>query len=990
MTKREIEYYFGVKDPSEIPEYEVRAPHQTEANGRAVSRFRRRRSTGHPDVLHYKLHAFGSKLQLRLKRNLNLMSPNFVIERHHGGGIVTTEPAPRNKYYLGKVLSDPDSLVALRSDKGLSGMIRTSSDLFFVHPLPTHLAKRVRRSADYAPHLIYRLSPGKADARGCETKISGDDRLKRSTHERKSRDASSSTVSYKYLEGALIVPKSYEEKYRSEKFPTILLVIANMVASMYQDPSIGDIKVYYVLTKIIVLNSTEEEAGFSARDSNKQKLTKMLRWARPSIQLPDNDTQHFDVFSYVSNKIPVGGLAPPRSMCKSGSNGNVQADLGLQTALHIAHEIGHNFGLAHDSKVGCNSNAFIMAASLPGGIYAATWSNCSRVYLQEFLKNDARSWCLKDPPTLTPLPALLPQDQGRLPGEIFNGNDQCEMQYGNGWRMSPYQKGVCGSLYCFKGVTQLSHVAPVADGSQCGVRSWCIGGKCEDNGRPRIHGKWSPWSDLYSSCTRNCSGGVQYRTRLCTNPAPSNGGSPCKGSNKEWRVCNPQACTNRNHTFREEQCFQKNKPASHYVKSRPCALWCKSGKTAAGYGAVKDGTRCTSGESPINLDVCIQGSCQPVGCDHVLNSDTVPDRCKKCGGDGDTCFVVSSNYSASHKLKGVEQADLIVRLPVGAYSVHFSMRKASNNYIGVQTDNGTHLVGGGRSSEVQTVNAANTRIQYTRRKGKFQDNLLIPGPTNAFLRVVYVYVKGENPGVDYNFIRPVKSSETPPKRIFEWVLTNWTGCSATCGKGIRTRSARCKRSDDKTPASNRACGIKPSTREDCNTKDCPSAWHVTSWTDCSRSCGRGVQTRDVRCLMKITANEYVAGTNCSANNKPNITNLLKYCNSIPCDSDWDTEDGFVRGQCGEPFEPDELKCYHRDQFGERARIPDIVCRYREKPIRLPCTTLPPPTTRIFTERETDITKKPTKKSQSIQAQSSMFVAFLIPVLQILLENFIFP
>ena len=28
---------------------------------------------------------------------------------------------------------------------------------------------------------------------------------------------------------------------------------------MYQDPSIGDIKVYYVVTKIIVLNSTVEQ-----------------------------------------------------------------------------------------------------------------------------------------------------------------------------------------------------------------------------------------------------------------------------------------------------------------------------------------------------------------------------------------------------------------------------------------------------------------------------------------------------------------------------------------------------------------------------------------------------------------------------------------------------------------------------------------------------------------------------------------------------------
>lgn len=56
----------------------------------------------------------------------------------------------------------------------------------------------------------------------------GDDRLNRSTHQRTTRDASSNTVSYKYLEAALIVPKSYEEKY-GNKFQTILLVIANMV-----------------------------------------------------------------------------------------------------------------------------------------------------------------------------------------------------------------------------------------------------------------------------------------------------------------------------------------------------------------------------------------------------------------------------------------------------------------------------------------------------------------------------------------------------------------------------------------------------------------------------------------------------------------------------------------------------------------------------------------------------------------------------------------
>lgn len=59
--------------------------------------------------------------------------------------------------------------------------------------------------------------------------FSGDDRSKRSTRERKIRDTTKDTDVYKYLEGALIVPKSYEEKYGKDKFATVLLVIANLV-----------------------------------------------------------------------------------------------------------------------------------------------------------------------------------------------------------------------------------------------------------------------------------------------------------------------------------------------------------------------------------------------------------------------------------------------------------------------------------------------------------------------------------------------------------------------------------------------------------------------------------------------------------------------------------------------------------------------------------------------------------------------------------------
>ena len=51
----------------------------------------------------------------------------------------------------------------------------------------------------------------------------------------------------------------------------------SQVASMYQDPSIGDIKVYYVVTKIIVLSSTEEEVRISLQWRREDIRTLLLR-----------------------------------------------------------------------------------------------------------------------------------------------------------------------------------------------------------------------------------------------------------------------------------------------------------------------------------------------------------------------------------------------------------------------------------------------------------------------------------------------------------------------------------------------------------------------------------------------------------------------------------------------------------------------------------------------------------------------------------------
>jgi len=54
-------------------------------------------------------------------------------------------------------------------------------------------------------------------------------------------------------------------------------------------------------------------------------------------------------------------------------------------------------------------------------------------------------------------------------------------------------------------------------------------------------GGWSDFSD-WSECTNPCNGGVQGRTKTCSNPAPANGGADCVGDDSETQDCNPDPC----------------------------------------------------------------------------------------------------------------------------------------------------------------------------------------------------------------------------------------------------------------------------------------------------------------------------------------------------------------------------------------------------------------------------------------------------------------
>lgn len=101
---------------------------------------------------------------------------------------------------------------------------------------------------------------------------------------------------------------------------------------------------------------------------------------------------------------------------------------------------------------------------------------------------------------------------------------------------------------------------PWADGTECAANHWCQRGKCVHRNRTalqKVDGGWGQWS-YFSACSRTCGGGIQFATRECNHPEPTNGGKYCIGNRIKYKSCNSENCQQYALDFREKQCADRN------------------------------------------------------------------------------------------------------------------------------------------------------------------------------------------------------------------------------------------------------------------------------------------------------------------------------------------------------------------------------------------------------------------------------------------------
>ncbi|XP_068158659.1 A disintegrin and metalloproteinase with thrombospondin motifs 7 isoform X2 [Drosophila tropicalis] len=911
--------------------------------------------------LHMHIPLSNGTLHLELTAHNYFLSPHLVVERHRRELRTRSHLSDKhlNCHFHGKVRGEPMANVAISTCGGLVGHIRTASNEYFIEPSKQHTEhpinghphvvfqrssvrpkhKRKDHHYHHLPHHYHHQGEGNCGTReprrSVETrlewqsrgkvKIQGGRQIRRHRqhhqHRQRQRHRQHLHTKFKYetqsqrSRRSISSPRHVETLIVADATMTAfhkdlnryLLTIMNMVSALYKDPSIGN-SIEIVVVRIIQLDEDETEQELNLTQNAQKNLDRFCNWQHKLNKANDMDPHHHDVAILITRKNICGnncktlGLANVGGMCKPRQSCSVNEDNGIMLSHTITHELGHNFGMFHDTaKIGCHPRVgpivHIMTPTFGADTLQVCWSNCSRKYITHFL-DQGLGECLDDSPT--------PLDEynytGELPGARYNAKGQCRMQFNLtndsdvGACSAPHE--FCSTLWCRVNGECVTNMRPTAPGTSCGRNKWCQNGKCVRREELQaINGGWGNWSE-WSECSRSCGGGVSTQQRECDSPVPANGGVFCIGERKRYKICRKRSCPSEEPSFRAQQCASYDnvtyqggtyKWLPFFDKNNPCRLFCSDVDDtiiANWGGTVLDGTPCTLGTN----NMCIDGICKKVGCDWIVDSDMQDDRCGICGGAGDQCKPIKEIYAEPFQVPDGSYVE-IVSIP--ARSRHIVIKELVNSphFLAIGRSEGGekfYLNGDSLISMPGEYVIAEAESLYDRIDE--QETIKIPQPIQHAI-AIYAIVRGNesNAGIYYEFTLPAFNVSAagghhhPQHHQYAWRLGNWTTCSATCGGGLQHRDPICQENgkvlSDKLPCWTLAKNKRPlrQTRS-CAEQQCPAHWWPGPWQFCPVTCrqpdARPQRRRSIVCLDQQDV--VVADTQCDQLTRPPETE--------PCES----------------------------------------------------------------------------------------------------------
>ncbi|KAI5105356.1 disintegrin and metalloproteinase domain-containing protein 19, partial [Silurus meridionalis] len=191
--------------------------------------------------------------------------------------------------------------------------------------------------------------------------------------------------SMKYVELMLVADHTEFLKHDRdlEKTKTKLLEAANYVDKYYRTLNIR--------VALILLEIWNDRDKINVTQNPFSTLEAFLTWRMKQLrQMPNDNAQLITGVAFQGTTI---GLAPLKTMCSEYQSGGVNADhseLAFGVAATMAHEMGHNFGMNHDSEGCCqthpNDGGCIMAAAT-GHPFPRVFNQCNQAELKRYLSS---------------------------------------------------------------------------------------------------------------------------------------------------------------------------------------------------------------------------------------------------------------------------------------------------------------------------------------------------------------------------------------------------------------------------------------------------------------------------------------------------------------------------------------------------------------------------------------------------------------------------
>ncbi|XP_062371648.1 thrombospondin type-1 domain-containing protein 4 [Sardina pilchardus] len=309
-----------------------------------------------------------------------------------------------------------------------------------------------------------------------------------------------------------------------------------------------------------------------------------------------------------------------------------------------------------------------------------------------------------------------------------------------------------------------------------------------------------------------------------------------------------------------------------------------------------------------------------------------PDVCGVCAGDGSSCELVSGTFSRSALPVGYHK---VLDIPSGAQRITIQETIKSRNYLALRTATGQSVINGNWAiNRPGHFQAAGTQFTYRRPneiRSRAGESISAQGPLTQDLHL-YVIYQQPNPSINYEYILPkshrlatesshnsthshilplvethavderdnlVPSNSVTPKPLplYTWVAMTTTPCSSTCGSGKRQIYFSCVERATQTTVPGDFCShsVRPAPQQEtCSSQHCPAFWDVGEWSECSRTCGLGLQHRQVLCRQSqgrhgnITSIVTVETQQCGHTEMPetSVPCQLQICSEWHIRTDW--------------------------------------------------------------------------------------------------------